>query len=174
MPDYAIYFSSYFFGSIPDRNHTDTGSVPQDECKISCFWKSNHGLSFKLSLFYNTNCNIISSSLSKNSLSTTWPLIEMTGQQHHHLITLQFHFIPVIKTIRQPFNHHTFCTPLAPYRHCSVSQISTIPVESFSAVELFCQQILQLFNRNTLKIPPKPLLINNLFCRKTTHSDSYK
>ena len=111
MPDYAIYFSSYFFDTIPDRNYTNASSVPRDECKISCFWKSNHSLSFKLSLFYNTNCNIISSSLSKNSLSTTWPLIEMTGQQHYHL----YNSIPSLVS-KQSANRST-TIPFVPLWH---------------------------------------------------------
>ena len=70
-----------------------TGIIPRQTAyhemsvRSLVFGKVNHSLSFKLSLFYNTNCNIISSSLSKNSLSITWPLIEMIGQPY----TIPFH-----------------------------------------------------------------------------------
>ena len=47
---------------------------------------------------------------------------------------IQFHFIPVIKTARQPFNHHTFCTPLTRHQHCSVNLVLTTPIIQFSTV----------------------------------------
>ena len=99
MPDYAIYFSSYFFGSIPDRNHTNASSVPQDECKISCFWKNNDYLLSKPSSVLQYQHSVL---------------------YHYQTSIIQFHFILGIKTARQPFNHHIFCTPLTRHQHCSV------------------------------------------------------
>ena len=56
----------------------------------------------------------------------------------HSIITqtsiIQFHFIHTIKTTRQPFNHHTFCTPLTRHQHCSVNMVFTTPIIQFSTV----------------------------------------
>ena len=47
---------------------------------------------------------------------------------------IQFHFVLVIKTARQPFNHHTFCTPLTRHQHCSVNMVFTTLIIQFSTV----------------------------------------
>ena len=113
MPDYAIYFSSYFFDTIPDRNYTNASSVPRDECKISCFWKNNDDLLSKPSSVLQYQHSVL---------------------YHYQTSIIQFHFIPVIKTARQPFNHHTFCTPLTRHQHCSVNLVLTTPIIQFSTV----------------------------------------
>ena len=113
MPDYAIYFSSYFFDTIPDRNYTNASSVPRDECKISCFWKNNDDLLSKPSSVLQYQHSVL---------------------YHYQTSIIQFHFIPVIKTARQPFNHHTFCTPLTRHQHCSVNMVFTTPIIQFSTV----------------------------------------
>ena len=50
---------------------------------------------------------------------------------------IQFHFVLVIKTIRQPFNHYTFCTPLTRHQHCSVNMVFTTPIIQFSTAIAF-------------------------------------
>ena len=116
MPDYAIYFSSYFFDTIPDRNYTNASSVPRDECKISCFWKNNDDLLSKPSSVLQYQHSVL---------------------YHYQTSIIQFHFIPVIKTARQPFNHHTFCTPLTRHQHCSVNMVFTTPIIQFSTAIAF-------------------------------------
>ena len=64
-------------------------------------------------LFYNTNI--------RYSIITKHPLYNSISS-------------PVIKTARQPFNHHTFCTPLTRHQHCSVNLVLTTPIIQFSTV----------------------------------------
>ena len=109
FPDYAIYFSSYFI-RFKKRN------LPRQA--VSEIVRS---LVFgKVIMVCHSNC-----------LCSTIPTF---GTLSLPTSIIQFHFIPVIKTARQPFNHHTFCTPLTRHQHCSVNLVLTTPIIQFSTV----------------------------------------
>ena len=145
-------FPHTFFDTIPIGNYTNASSVPRDECKISCFWKNNDDLLSKPSSVLQYQHSVLC---------------------YYQTSIIQFHFIHTLKTIRQPFSHHTFCTPLTRHRHCSVGSAPAVPIKTPPAVQILSTDSTTAQPQHP-QIFSKPPLIYNQFCRKTTHSDGYK